>query len=133
MGHIPKMYAYAKPVSSTPVVAENYTGMEYVYFGKDNLYPERMLELARNCAPLGTRFHALALMIAGNGVKFYTRGGEEIEEAEKGTHIIREVDIPLESGNRDGADSRGLQLLGKKAVAAKADHDVVPESVHRGR
>ena len=81
MGHIPKMYAYAKPVSSTPVVAENYTGMEYVYFGKDNLYPERMLELARNCAPLGTRFHALALMIAGNGVKFYTRKGEEIEEA----------------------------------------------------
>ena len=80
-GHIPKLYAYAKQGTVTPTVLERYTGEEWVYFGKRNLWPEDMRSLADNCGPLERCVHTTALMIAGNGVKFYDKAGKEVEEA----------------------------------------------------
>ena len=69
-----------------PTVIERYTGDPWIYFGKRNLWPEEMRELAFNCGPLERSMHTLAMMIAGNGVKFYDREGNELEDA-KGVFI----------------------------------------------
>lgn len=80
-GHIPKLMAYMKQGSVVPVVQTQYTGDPWVNFGKRNLWPEELLELILNCAPLSRSVHSLALLIAGNGVKFFDKDGKEVEEA----------------------------------------------------
>lgn len=80
-GHIPKLMAYMKQGSVVPVVQTQYTGEPWVNFGRRNLWPEELLELILNCAPLSRCAHSLALMIAGDGIKFYSKSGDEIEEA----------------------------------------------------
>ena len=85
-GHIPKFTAYMKQGTVVPTVIERYTGDPWIYFGKRNLWPEEMRELAFNCGPLERSMHTLAMMIAGNGVKFYDREGNELEDA-KGVFI----------------------------------------------
>ena len=80
-GHIPTLHAYARPVSVMPTVTERYTGEKWIYFGKRNLYPQEILALVFACAPLFSCASTLARLIAGNGVKFYNKAGDEIEEA----------------------------------------------------
>lgn len=81
-GHIPRVYAYLQQGSVTPSVTERYTSDPWVWFGKRNLWPEQMVTLADNCAPLQRCIHSLAMMIVGDGdMKFYTKGGDEVPEA----------------------------------------------------
>jgi len=81
-GHIPRVYAYLQQGSVTPSVSERYTSDPWVWFGKRNLWPEEMIALVDNCAPLQRSVHTLAMMIAGDGdMKFYTKNGEEVREA----------------------------------------------------
>lgn len=81
-GHIPRVYAYLQQGSVTPSVSERYTSDPWVWFGKRNLWPEQMIALVDNCAPLQRSVHTLAMMIAGDGdMKFYTKSGEEVTEA----------------------------------------------------
>lgn len=80
-GHIPKLFAYMKQGSVVPVVDNRYTGEKWVDFGAKNLWPEELAELVLNVAPLSRSVHALALMIAGDGIKFFDKKGDEIEDA----------------------------------------------------
>lgn len=80
-GHIPKLLAYLPSGNVAPFVEERYTGNAWVEFGKRNLFPQMMRTLVDNCAPLERCITTAAMLIAGQGVKFYTKDGEEIEEA----------------------------------------------------
>lgn len=80
-GHIPKLMAYLPSGNVAPFVEERYTGNAWVEFGKRNLFPQMMRTLVDNCAPLERCITTAAMLIAGQGVKFYDKNGEEIEEA----------------------------------------------------
>ena len=80
-GFIPKLYAYMQQGSSAPAVLERYTNDKWVWFGRRNLWPEQMVSLVQNCAPLKRCVNAFALLAAGGGIRFYTDGGEEVTEA----------------------------------------------------
>ena len=80
-GFIPKIYAYANAPTVAPRVDELYKADKWVWFGKRNLWPEQMNDLATNNAILGRCFSLLAVLIAGKGVKFYDKKGDVIEEA----------------------------------------------------
>lgn len=55
---------------------------EWVWFGTDNLWGERALELVENCIPLSRCVEIGQLFIAGDGVKFVDKNGNEIQEAQ---------------------------------------------------
>ena len=65
-----------------PYVTEEITRERWVWFGEDNLAPERWRELADNCVPLGRCVDMAALFLAGKGVEFVDREGEVIEAAQ---------------------------------------------------
>ena len=88
-GFIPKIYAYANAPTVAPRVDELYRADKWVWFGKRNLWPEQMNDLATNNAILGRCFSLLAVLIAGKGVKFYDKKGDVIEEASNVCHGIR--------------------------------------------
>ena len=73
--------AFLKDGSVAPYVTEEITREKWVWFGADNLAPERWRELADNCVPLGRCVDTAALFIAGGGVRFVDEQGEEIEQA----------------------------------------------------
>ena len=75
-------YSFLKQGSSAPTIDELVTNRDYVYFGGDNLFPERMRELADNCTPLDQCIHRNSLFIAGKGLKFLDPNGQPIPEAE---------------------------------------------------
>lgn len=64
-----------------PRIDELVTNREYVYFGSDNLFLERMRELADNCPPLDQCIRRNALFIGGKGVEFFTKDGKEDDRA----------------------------------------------------
>ena len=74
---------YMKQGTVAPVIREQFTGKEWVYFGRRNLWPAEMRTLADNCAPLETCMQTLARMIAGRGITFHTKAGEELPEAQR--------------------------------------------------
>ena len=74
--------AFLKEGTSAPLVEERYTGNPWVYFGADNLFLERMRNLADNCVPLQRCIEMAAMFIAGKGIKFKDEDGEEIPEAQ---------------------------------------------------
>ena len=80
-GHIPKLMAYLPSGNVAPFVEERYTGNEWVEFGLRNLFPQMMRTLVDNCAPLERCITTAAMLIAGQGVKFYDKEGNEIEAA----------------------------------------------------
>jgi len=69
--------------SYAPVIREEYTGKPWIYFGHDNLFPQRMIELADNCGPQSIAKDTFALMLAGNGVRFVDEEGETIDRAQE--------------------------------------------------
>ena len=73
--------AFLKEGTSAPLVEERYTGNPWVYFGADNLFLERMRNLADN-SPLGRCAEMAAMFIAGKGIKFKDENGEEMPEAQ---------------------------------------------------
>jgi len=82
-GDIHRMRAYMKQGTATPAVIEKYTGEDWVFFGLRNLWPEQMRSLADNCAPLEASMQALARMVAGRGITFHDREGNELPEAQR--------------------------------------------------
>lgn len=79
-GHIPKLYSYLQQKSVAPRIVERYTNADWVSFGERNLWPEQMVILMQNCAPLKRCINTLAQLIAGNGIRFFSKSGEEIDE-----------------------------------------------------
>lgn len=55
---------------------------KHVWYGKNNLFPEYIRTRADNCGPLERCMSMLAQFIAGEGIKFYTKAGEEVKEAQ---------------------------------------------------
>ena len=78
-----KFRAYLKDGTSAPIVEERYTGSPWVWFGLDNLFPNAMRTLADNCVPLGRCVEMAAMFIAGKGIKFKDREGNEVEAAQQ--------------------------------------------------
>jgi hypothetical protein len=78
-----KFKAYLKEGTSAPLVEERYTGSPWVWFGADNLFPNAMRTLADNCVPLARCLEMAAMFIAGKGVKFKDKEGNEIEAAQQ--------------------------------------------------
>jgi hypothetical protein len=76
-----QVVSYLKSGTVAPRIDEIYTMDPWVHFGRRNDFPEKMRTLVDNCAPLERCIHTCAMMIAGNGVKFYDKNGKEIEEA----------------------------------------------------
>jgi hypothetical protein len=76
-----QVLSYLKSGTVAPRIDEIYTMDPWVHFGRRNDFPEKMRTLVDNCAPLERCIHTCAMLIAGNGVKFYDKEGEEIEEA----------------------------------------------------
>jgi len=76
-------HAYLKEGTHAPTTEETYTGQEWVSFGLDNLFPQAIGTLRDNCVPLGRCWSMATAFIAGKGVKFYDREGEEIEAAQE--------------------------------------------------
>jgi hypothetical protein len=69
-------------VSNAPAIPENRRdNLPYVPFGANNLYPELILGLVDNCGPLGACTQRFAPYIAGHGVLFKDKEGNEIEAA----------------------------------------------------
>lgn len=66
-----------------PYVTEEITRERWVWFGEDNLAPERWRELADNCVPLGRCVDLGALFLAGKGLEFVDEAGEVIEAAQE--------------------------------------------------
>lgn len=68
-------------VDQAPVVSERIQrSKEWVFFGDDNLYPNKVIRLADNSALHASIVEIKARMVAGNGFVF---SGNQIEEAEK--------------------------------------------------
>lgn len=80
-GHIPRLISYLQQGSVSPTIVERYTRAEWVSFGRDNLWPQKLLTLVENCGPLTRCVTTLASLIAGGGIRFYNKNGDEIEEA----------------------------------------------------
>lgn len=78
-----KFRAYLKEGTQAPVVDERYQHQEWVYFGLDNLFPQAIRTLADNCVPLGRCWSMATQFIAGKGIKFYDREGNEVEAAQQ--------------------------------------------------
>lgn len=76
-----QVVSYLRSGNVAPRIEEVFKGEPWVWFGRRNDFPEKMRLLVDNCAPLERCIHTLAMMIAGNGVKFYDKNGEEVEEA----------------------------------------------------
>jgi hypothetical protein len=74
--------AFLKDGSVAPYVSEEITRERWVWFGADNLAPERWAELADNCVPLGRCVDIASLFIAGAGVEFVDEEGNEIDAAQ---------------------------------------------------
>lgn len=55
----------------------------WIWFGKNNFFPEHVRELVDNCGPLERSCTMMAHFIAGNGIKFLTKDGTEIPAAAK--------------------------------------------------
>lgn len=55
---------------------------KHVWYGKNNLFPEYIRTRADNCGPLERCMSMLAQFIAGEGIKFYTKSGEEVAEGQ---------------------------------------------------
>lgn len=79
-GYIPRVYAYLQQGSISPYVDERFIGKEWVYFGKRNLWPEQIIELVENCAPLMQCVNTAAKLIAGDGLQFLDKSGKELEK-----------------------------------------------------
>lgn len=78
-----KFMAYMREPTVGPYVPkEDLSTYPYVFHGRDNLYPEELRTLVDNCAPLERSITTLAEFIAGNGIRFYDKEGNEIEEAQ---------------------------------------------------
>ena len=75
-------YSYVKETTVSPSVQESIGRKEYVSFGRDNLFLERMRDLADNCTPLDMCIRRNALFIAGKSLKFQTLSGEPHPQAE---------------------------------------------------
>lgn len=67
----------------TPYISEDLRRDPWVWFGTDNLWPQRALELIDNCIPLSRCVDTSKLFIAGHGVRFVDEKGEPIEKAQK--------------------------------------------------
>ena len=75
--------AFMRQGTYAPSVVEDYTQKPWVFFGKDNLFPQRMRDLADNCGPLSTCIDSAALMFAGRGVEFKNADGSTNEAAQE--------------------------------------------------
>ena len=64
-----------------PYVSEELRRDDWVWFGTDNLWPQRALELIDNCIPLGRCVDTAALFIAGMGVEFLKENGDPDDDA----------------------------------------------------
>jgi DNA-binding Lrp family transcriptional regulator len=62
---------------SIPEFRESYSGNKYVYYGKDNLYPDYLLSLYRRSPKHGSIIRNKAAYILGKGFKFKEGGGDE--------------------------------------------------------
>lgn len=60
---------------------ERYNTDPWVWHDKDNLYPERLRQLVDNCGPLERCVTMLSEFIAGDGIRFYDKDGNEMEDA----------------------------------------------------
>lgn len=80
----PKFYAFNGPAGSiAPTVREELLTMDdWVHHGRNNLFPEAVLSLVDNCAPLQSCVSLGQQFIAGHGIRFYDKQGEEIAEAQ---------------------------------------------------
>lgn len=74
--------AFLRDGSVAPYVSEEITRNKWVWFGLDNLAPERWRELADNSPPLGRCVDMSAMFMAGKGLEFIDKEGEVIEEAQ---------------------------------------------------
>lgn len=77
-------HAYLRQGTIAPqVYQERWTNDPWIYYGRDNLFPERLRTIADNCAPVERSVTTLAQFIAGDGeVRFYDRNGDEIPAAQ---------------------------------------------------
>jgi len=75
-------YSFIKETTISPTVSETINRKEYVSFGRDNLFLERMRDLADNCTPLDMCITRNALFIAGKGLEFQTIDGDPNPRAE---------------------------------------------------
>ncbi len=60
---------------------------DYIYFGKNNLFPQKLIELADNSAIQNSLLQATATLIAGEGLIFEGSGEEEFNELLKGVSV----------------------------------------------
>lgn len=74
--------AYLRDGSVSPFVTRETSRHKWVWFGLDNLAPERWRELADNSPPLGRCVDMAAMFMAGKGVEFVDQEGDVIEEAQ---------------------------------------------------
>ena len=68
--------------SVAPYVSEEIRRDDWVWFGTDNLWGERLRDLVDNCTFLSRCTDMCSLFIAGSGVKFIDENGEPIEDAQ---------------------------------------------------
>lgn len=68
--------------SVTPRAKEELSADKFVRFGSDNLWPQYVQALADNCAPLARAVEVTASMMAGTGIRFVDKEGNEIEAAQ---------------------------------------------------
>lgn len=77
-----RFHAYLRQGSVSPsIFDEKWTTDPWVWFGRNNLFPEYLRSLVDNCAPLERAISTLAQFVAGDGLVIYDKSGEEIEEA----------------------------------------------------
>lgn len=76
-------HAYMREPTEAPRVdLADRSEIPYVYHGSDNLYPEELRRLIDNAGPLERSVTQLSEFIAGAGVRFYDKEGNEIEAAQ---------------------------------------------------
>ena len=74
--------AWLRQDDVAPYVAKELHGIDpWVRHDEDNLYPERLRQLVDNCGPLERCVTMLGEFIAGEGVRFYDKEGNEMEDA----------------------------------------------------
>lgn len=80
----PKFLAYLRQGTIAPYVSEeNHQSDPWVWFGTSNLYPEKIRSLVDNCAPAERSAIMLSQFIAGSGIRFLNKAGDEVEAAQK--------------------------------------------------
>lgn len=130
--------AFLRDGSVAPYVSEEITRNKWVWFGTDNLAPERWRELADNSPPLGRSIDMAAMFMAGSGVEFVDKEGDIIEEAqvrfqEWMTDTTEEEfmdatfkDVALLGGfSWDIAPLRGALLDGRRPVGRLSHRDAM--------